>query len=181
MTLDSKFLEHALPWFRSDRVAAVFGWVQDKAVSTVANRWRGRHLFQSELEHQVSHFAPFTTTCSLVRKSVVQQVGGFNAALRGGEDADLGQRLLGAGFDVVFDPKLFATTVANNSVMEVLERYARWNSLERMTLRNYLRQVSYAVKVMAAMDLKAKDPLAAGISLLEPHYQFWWSRVQKHN
>ena len=40
-------------------------------------------------------------------------------------------------------------------------RIYRWNSLERMTLRNYLRQVSYAVKVMAAMDLKAKNPLAA--------------------
>lgn len=177
MTLDGKFLELALPWFKDDRVAAVFGWVKDVAGRTAANRWRARHLFGSHLAHDVTHSASFTTTCSVVRKSLVQQVGGFNAALRGGEDADLGQRLLGGGFDVVFDPKLFSTTLASNSVSEVLERYARWNSLERMGLRNYMRQISYALKVMVPIDLKAKDPLAAVISLLVPHYQFCWSRV----
>ena len=108
---------------------------------------------------------------------MVRHIGGFNAALRGGEDADLGQRLLRSGFDVVFDPKLFSTTFANNSSLDVLERYARWNSLERMSLCNYMRQICYALKVMVPIDLKAKDPLAAVISLLAPHYQFCWSRV----
>ena len=177
MTLDRRFLEFALPWFKYERVAAVFGWVKDLAGGTAANRWRARHLFRSHLPRKVTHSASFTTTCSVVRKSMVRHIGGFNAALRGGEDADLGQRLLRSGFDVVFDPKLFSTTFANNSSLDVLERYARWNSLERMSLCNYMRQICYALKVMVPIDLKAKDPLAAVISLLAPHYQFCWSRV----
>jgi cellulose synthase/poly-beta-1,6-N-acetylglucosamine synthase-like glycosyltransferase len=181
MTLDKMFLEHALPWFRSDRVAAVFGRIHGGAALSVSSRWRERHLFRSLLPLEVRHYSSLATGCCVVRKSAVEEVGGFNATLRAGEDADLGQRLLGAGYDVVFDPKLFATTVAKNSLMGVLERYARWNSLERMTLRNYLRQVSYAVKVMVPMDLKVKDPLGAVISILTPHYQFWWSNTRKTN
>jgi GT2 family glycosyltransferase/SAM-dependent methyltransferase len=171
--LDRHFLKNALPWFTNNRVAAVFGSIKEGAKPTVANRWRGRHLFQSELTHEVAHRASLATHCCVVRKSAAQQVGGFNAALRAGEDADLGMRLLRAGFDVVFDPKLVATSVLSNSVIEVLERYARWNTLTRMTLCGYLRQLSYSLKVMVAKDLTAKDPLSGFISLLAPHYQFW--------
>jgi glycosyltransferase involved in cell wall biosynthesis len=173
MQLDQHFLKNALPWFTNDRVAAVFGSIKEGAKSTVANRWRGRHLFQSQLTHEVKHLAALATHCCVVRKSAAQQVGGFNVALRAGEDADLGKRLLGAGFDVVFDPKLVATSVISNSLIAVLERYARWNTLTRMTFHGYLRQLSYSLKVMVAKDLKAKDPSGAFISLLAPHYQFW--------
>jgi glycosyltransferase involved in cell wall biosynthesis len=173
LTLDSHFLEHALPWFAGDQVAAVFGQINESSTQTVANRWRARHLFQSHLPHQMAHFASLATYCCVVRKSAAQQVGGFNPALRAGEDSDLGQRLLRAGFDVVFDPNLRATSVVGNSVMEILERYARWNSSSRISFISYLRQLSYAWKVMAVKDLRARDPLGACISLLAPHYQFW--------
>jgi hypothetical protein len=173
MQLDQHFLKNALAWFSSDKVAAVFGWINEGAKSTVANRWRGRHLFRSEVSHEVTHLASLATGCCVVRKSAAEQVGGFNPALRAGEDVDLGRRLLGAGFDVVFDPKLVATSVLANSVTEVLERYARWNTTSRMTLRGFLRQLNYSLKVMVAKDLKAKDPLGACLSLLAPHYQFW--------
>jgi Glycosyl transferase family 21 len=114
--------------------------------------------------------------CLVVRRSAVEHVGGFNAALRSGEDADLGQRLREAGYSVVFDPDLFAYSVADNTVREVLERYARWNTPEGMGIQDYLRQINYALKVMTAADLKAGDIPAAGISLLCPHYQFWTRR-----
>jgi hypothetical protein len=35
--------------------------------------------------------------------------------------------------------------------------------------------LGYAVKVMMREDLRASDPLAAGISFLLPHYQVWRS------
>ena len=176
LRLDSHFLENALPWFSSgDRVAAVFGWVKDGAAATVANRWRARHLFQTNLAHQLTHFASFATGCSVVRKTFVHEVGGYNPALRSGEDADLGQRLLLGGFDVVFDPKLRAMSLINDSLMKVLERYARWNFSGRISFLGYLRQLNYAMKVMAMKDLKARDPLGAFVSLLAPHYQLWRS------
>ena len=176
LTLDRNFLAHALPWFDDDMVAAVFGWIKEAGPPTVANRWRGRHLFRSDLLHTVSRDAALASGCFVVRKSAVESVGGFDPTLRYGEDADLGRRLRNAGYTVLFDPCLFACSIAGNTVWEVLERYARWNTPHGMGIRDYLRQINYALKVMVAADLKAKDAGAACLSLLCPHYQYWTRR-----
>jgi GT2 family glycosyltransferase len=176
LELDKEFLTIAMPWFGDPSVAAVFGRVKEAGSSSAANRWRGRHLYQSDLQQSVSRESSLISQCFVVRKSAVQQVGGFNTNLRYGEDADLGRRLRAAGYAVVFDPALFAFCFASNTILQVLERYARWNTPEAMGIRDYLRQVNYALKVMAAADLEAGDVAAACISLLCPHYQFWTRR-----
>jgi glycosyltransferase involved in cell wall biosynthesis len=176
LVLDRHFISHALPWFDDEKVAAVFGWIKEAGSPTISNRWRGRHLFQSEIARCVSREVTLASGCFVVRRSAVENVGGFNAALSSGEDAELGQRLRGAGYSVVFDPSLFASSVADNDVLEVLERYARWNTPNGMGVREYVRQINYALKVMATADLKAGDAPAACISLLCPHYQFWTRR-----
>ena len=173
LVLDRDFLSHALLWFDDENVAAVFGWIKEAGSPTVSNRWRGRHLFRSNMERAISRDAALASGCFVVRRSAVEIVGGFNAALRAGEDADLGRRLRDAGYAVVLDPSLFARSVADNGIFEVLERYARWNCPDGMGIRDYLRQINYALKVMATADLKAGDIPAACISLLCPHYQFW--------
>jgi glycosyltransferase involved in cell wall biosynthesis len=175
LVLDPNFIEYALPWFVESHVAAVFGRVKEGADASLANRWRERHLFQSRISREIVHYATLATGCSMIRKTAAEKVGGFNKSQRRGEDADLGQRLLDAGFDVVFDPKLFATSVANDSIRTVVERYARWNTSQPMRWSDYLRQTSYAFRVMARKDLEAKDPFGACISLVTPHYQFWYS------
>jgi hypothetical protein len=38
MQLDRHFLQYALAWFASDKVAAVFGWINEGAKPTPANR-----------------------------------------------------------------------------------------------------------------------------------------------
>jgi glycosyltransferase involved in cell wall biosynthesis len=176
LVLDRDFLSRALPWFDDKKVAAVFGCIKEAGSPTVSNRWRGRHLFRSNMERAITRDAALASGCFVVRKSVVEMVGGFNAALRDGEDADLGQRLRDAGYSVVFDPSLSARSVAANGVLRVLERYARWNTPNRMGIWAYVRQINYALKVMAVADLKAGDIPAACISLLCPHYQFWTRR-----
>jgi glycosyltransferase involved in cell wall biosynthesis len=176
LRLDRNFLEAALSWFADAKVGATFGWVKEAARSTAANRWRGRHLYKSDIPKKISRQAALAAGCLVVRKSAVEQVGGFNPSLAAGEDFDLGERLLNAGFDVVFDPGLFAGSYSENSVWEVLERYSRWNAWGRMRFRDYLRQINYARKVMVAADLRAKDFPGAFISLLSPHYQFWTRR-----
>jgi glycosyltransferase involved in cell wall biosynthesis len=177
LRLDRDFVQRALPWFDDAKVAAVFGWVKEAASSKAANRWRGRHLFKSDTPKEVSRKASLAAGCCIVRKDAVELVGGFDPSLVAGEDFDLGQRLLNTGFDVVFDPALFACSFVENSVWEVLERYARWNTRNQMGVRDYLGQLNYTVKVMVAADLRAKDFPAACISLLSPHYQFWKSRT----
>jgi GT2 family glycosyltransferase len=174
LELDQNFLANAMPWFREPSVAAVFGRVKEAGPAGTATRWRGRHLYRSDMEQSVSRDASLASGCFVVRKWVVQQVGGFNVKLRQGEDAELGRRLRAAGYTVVFDPALFAFSFTKNTVGQVLERYARWNNAGRMSIRDYVRQINYTLKVMVSADLRARDLKAAGISLLCPHYQFWW-------
>jgi glycosyltransferase involved in cell wall biosynthesis len=176
LVLDRSFLSRAVTWFEDETVAAVFGRITEAGSPTAPNRWRDRHLFRSDMAHSISWEMPLASGCFVVRKSAVENIGGFNAGLRSREDIELGQRLRGAGYSVVFDPRLFARSISNNKLLEVLERYARWNTPKGMRTWDYLRQINYALKVMVAADLKAGDPAAACISLLCPHYQFWKRR-----
>lgn len=172
--LDANFIQNALPWFAGPIVAGAFGWVAQRPPVNAVERWRGRHLFKPP-PSQPERRATLATGGALLRASAVKNAGGFNPRLRHGEDADLGARLLAAGHDVVCDPKLRIVSIARNSLPQVLERYWRWNTAPhgRMSCAAYLRQISYSIKVMAHEDLRARDPAAALISLLSPHYQYW--------
>jgi glycosyltransferase involved in cell wall biosynthesis len=177
------FVERALPWFESAKVAAVFGriWAEDN--STVVQRWRGRHLFKTEVQLPVNRRASLATWGVLMRRSHVVAVGNFDSNLRHSEDADLGERLLNAGFDLVFDPAIHVFSLAANTLLEVLERYWRWyaGKDERVNWRLYFKQIAYSLKVMARQDLQEGDMMSVPISLFSPHYQFWksWARRQQ--
>ncbi len=180
-TLEPGFLATALSWFGDAKVAAVFGRITQEDPRNAVERWRGRHLFRMQAAGSVLHGASLATHGSVARKSVAMQVGNYDARLRHTEDADLGRRLLAAGFDVVFDPSLTVTTTVSNTLAKVLERYWRWNAgaTEQMSSRGYLRQISYALKVMVVADLQAGDPASALISFYSPHYQFWRSWLRR--
>jgi len=170
--LSPAFAESALRWMEDSKVAAVFGRIVEGRNRTAVERWRGRHLFKNDVTFEVNRQAVLITYGTLVRRSAVAAVGGYDPTLRHTEDAELGERLLKAGHDVIFDPQLEIRSIARNSVAQVLERYWRWTVGKegRTTLRGYLSGVSYATKVMAREDLKHGDWAAAGISLLSPHY-----------
>jgi hypothetical protein len=112
-----------------------------------------------------------------MRASAALQVGGYNRDLRQTEDADLGERLLAAGFDVVYDPRLVITSIAANTLGQVLERHWRWyaGAHPAANWRGYRKGISYSIKCMARDDLRAGDPLSVPVSLLCPHYHFWRS------
>jgi GT2 family glycosyltransferase len=181
-SLGSDFVEKALVYFNQDRVAAVFGQICQTESNTVTLRWRARHLYHLNTNHARIHRAPLASGGTMVSKKLVAQVGGFNAALRHNEDSDLGERLLNAGLDVVFDPALIVLSRVDNTIGELLERYWRWNagSDENVSWLGYKRNVIYSIKGMAWQDLRAGDPLAAGISLLCPHFQYWKSWSRRH-
>lgn len=178
--LERDFAAKALPWFGDSRVAAVFGVFRAGAMDTAAQRWRGRHLFKVDAVRQAQRDALLATTGAMVRRSAIAAVGGYDATLRHSEDADLGRRLLARGYAVVCDPALGFVSTVRNTVPQVLERYWRWHAGtdEGSNWRGYGKIVAYSIKVMAAQDLRARDPLAAAISLACPHYQFWKSRAR---
>lgn len=184
--LDPRFVEAALAWFKEPQVAAVFGSIGQAPTGSAVHRWRGRHLFKGEIPRSVQRGALLSTYGALVRRSAVLAVGNYDPQLRHSEDADLGRRLLAAGYDVVSDPTLRITSIAENTLAQVLERYWRWNAgvTETITGLDYLKLISYSIKVMARQDLQARDLGSVPISLMAPHYQFWrswWRRRRGSN
>ena len=175
------FITGALPWFDDSRLAGVFGRITQPPARNVVERWRGRHLFRLGTPHPMHHGAMLSTHGAVVRRSAVMAVGNFAASLRHTEDGELGTRLLGAGYDIVYDPNLLVTSVAKNSLFQVLERRWRWQVgiEERVSWPDYLSQIAYSVKVMVREDLRDGDPFSVPISLLSPHYQFWKSKFGK--
>lgn len=180
--LPAHFAEQALAWFADPRVAAVYGPIRPRTIHTLADRWRARHLFKLDQPLALRHGVQLSTWGCVLRRSAVLAAGNFDASLRHSEDAELGRRLLAAGFDVVFDPALLTVSGVSNTTLEVLDRYWRWYAGERetITLHNYARLVWYSVRVLARRDLASGDPLAVLLSLACPHYQFWkscWRRI----
>jgi hypothetical protein len=180
MEVPPNYLERALQWMTDERVAAVFGPVREAKALSTADRWRGRHLFHLFDSSRVNRQASLTTACCLLRLSAVRAAGNFDERLREREDHELGERLINAGFEVVFDPELFCLETQSNTVREVLSRYARWNLEDRpMTLREYRRQIGYAYRALLPKDWRQRDIPAAMITLLLPHYLFWGSAIRR--
>jgi glycosyltransferase involved in cell wall biosynthesis len=179
--LGPTFVEDALPRFDEAHVAAVFGRVTQAGAISIADRWRGRHLFKQHDSTPLRRDASLVTAGVVVRAVAVAAAGGYSRHLRHSEDADLGQRLLDAGHDVVFDPALQIWSTESNSGLQVLERYWRWYAGrdEHVGVAAYLRGISYSVTGMAAADVAAGDWVSVPLSLACPHYQFWRSSVRR--
>lgn len=181
--LTPDFLEKALLWFEDEKVAAVFGRIKYSKPKNVAERWRNRHLFKTGAAFQITRKASLITYGTLVRKSAVLGSGNYNAALRHSEDAELGERLLKNGHDVIFDPDLAVFSIARNNLWQVLERYWRWytGKDEKISFLGYLKKIWYSIKVMAMQDAKDNDFGSVFISLFLPHYCFWKSKAGQIN
>lgn len=179
--LPNGFASMAVHWFSDPRIAAVFGRVCQEKTSNVVDRWRARHLFKERAAACVSRQAVLATYGCLVRRTAVLEAGNFNSSLVHSEDAELSQRLLANGFDVIFDPALSATCTVSNTLPQVLERYWRWHAGADapVSLKNYFKQIIYSIKVMVPQDLSEADFLSVPISLIVPHVQLWKSWRQQ--
>ena len=115
--------------------------------------------------------AVLSTAGSIVRATSVRAVGGYASSLRRGEDRDLGERLLAAGCDVIYDPRLTMVAIGDDTVSSALERYWRWNVADKpASFRGYLQSVAYSLKVMTLGDLSRGDLGSAMVSVVCPHY-----------
>jgi len=180
--LDSNFVSDGSQWFEDRKVAAVFGRISQNRARSVADRWRGRHLFKIHENFAINRKAKLATFGTIVRKSAVLAAGNYDRARRHSEDVELGERLLQLEHDVILDPNLKLTSIAKNTITQVLERYSRWYGPPvRVKWNAYLSLLSYSIKCMAAQDVRERDILSVPISLLCPHVQFWraWFSSEK--
>lgn len=181
IALEKDFLTKALSHFENEQVAAVFGALEDLNPSlSFVDDWRKRHLFKQKKPHALSEKASLQTAAVIFRKAAILEVGNFNKAYKQGEDKELGERLLKAGWKVVYDPTLKVRPLRRDTFFQVLERYWRWNSpaFGPLNFKSYLKQIVYSLKVMALEDFKHKEYANILLSLCCPHYQFFKSWLQ---
>lgn len=113
---------------------------------------------------------------TLLRRSAIQKAGGFNKSLRFKEDQEMGERLEKFGFVVVGDPEIKIYSSITNSFLELMERYSRWymDINEKPSLKGYLHNIKASFRPMMQEDLKDRDFYSIFITLLLPHFQFFY-------
>ena len=177
-TLESGFVEKALPHFEDPTVAAVSGTLTSDDLDSLTNRWRARHLFrENSLADSPEPCSMLITYGTLLRRSAIEKAGGFNPDLRYKEDQDMGERLAEAGYVVIGDPAIKIFPNVTNTLPQLLERYARWymDPEDKPSLRGYLHNIRASFRPMMQTDLREGDPAAALISFLAPHFQLYHS------
>jgi glycosyltransferase involved in cell wall biosynthesis len=178
--LSPDFLARAMPWFDDARVAAVYGRIRNLTTRTTVDRWRARYLFREDAAMTVTRPASLITFGTVVRRSAVEDAGGYDPRVRHSEDRDLGERLLRRGHDVIFDPALSIGAAAHDSPSTLLERYWRWTAgvAERADAGQYLKQIRFAWRHMVLPDVQSRDLGMALLSGFAPHYCYWRTRVR---
>ncbi len=173
------FIEKALPHFSNPKIAAISGTLLSDSKEKVLDRWRSRHLFRekslkSASEEPCSMLISYGT---ILRRNIIQEVGGFNVELKHNEDQELGNRLAKYGYKVIglLDLKIYPSI--SNTLPEVLERYSRWHmdTEEKPSFAGYWHNIKASFRPMIQADLEDGDWKAILISLLVPHVQFYFS------
>jgi glycosyltransferase involved in cell wall biosynthesis len=173
--LPADFAARALAHFSgAPRLAAVHGWFAQSRSGDVVQRWRSRHLFNPAAEF-LHRQAVHVTSGYVIRRDAAIEVGNYAESLRAGEDAELGQRLQAAGWEIWLDPALRIECLTKDTIATVFERYARWNETPAPLpgtrfWRDYLRRCAYAIKVLARRDLRDGDVPSLALTLALPHY-----------
>ena len=173
--LSSDFAEKCLPYFKDSKVASVSGTLSSKKIhlKTASGRWRSRHLFKESQDiPPMSEEDMLITYGTLMRRSSVLEVGNFDKELRHNEDQELGKRLFKAGFLMNACGEALIFPLIENSLLQVLERYWRWNCgpEEDWSLGSYFHSIRCSLRPMAEMDLKSGDFASMFISLTAPHF-----------
>ncbi len=164
------FVEEALLRLAVDpKLVGVVGQWHEPAPRGVRSRWRARHLYRCGRDDESGPKTLSTHACVLRREAVLA-AGNFDARLRADEDSELGERLARRGGRFAWVRACRVSPQVQNTWSELVERHTRWyvRADERVSLRWYGRWLAYAIKVMVPADLRAHDPVAAGLSLWLP-------------
>lgn len=173
--LAENFLDIALSCLiNSPAACSVSGPIKSSDKSDVVCRWRSRHLFKDYIVHRPNtiNISSLITYGTLMKKSVILELGNFDPRLRHSEDEDMADRINASNYISLGHSDLEIICVKKNSLVEVFERYWRWNigKNETFNLWTYYSTIKCGFKPMAQIDISKKDYPAALISLILPHF-----------
>jgi mycofactocin glycosyltransferase len=124
---DPNWIATLLPHMADPKVAGAGGFLAEGVQKTLADRWRRARMAQEWGPRYILNPRFLYGSNNIFRKSAIQEVGGYNEALRFcGEDPDLARRIHARGWDLVYDPAARATHMRHDSLRSVLEMYWRW-------------------------------------------------------
>jgi glycosyltransferase involved in cell wall biosynthesis len=174
-SLASNFIDIALPFLVNNPTAcSVSGTIKSLDKSGLVCRWRSRHLFKDYVIYRPNsiNISSLITYGTLMKRSVILRLGNFDPLLKHSEDEDMADRINASNFHSYGHSDLEIICIKKNSLMQVFERYWRWNigKEERLSLSAYLSGIKSSLKPMAQIDIEKKDYLAAILSLILPHY-----------
>ncbi len=125
---NKNWAEKMLSDFTEDRIAGVFSL--SKAINpenSIARYWD--YLTTTVLtQAQITHGAGTGNT--LIKKSVLDEVGGFDRRLRNVEDCDLSEKISKKGYVFYYEPDCLMSREQPSSVSEVIKKevdYAFWH------------------------------------------------------
>ena len=164
--LAANFLDVAIPCLLLDQNAcSVSGPIKSVDKLGVVCRWRSRHLFKDYILHKPNtiNISSLITYGTLMKKSVILKLGNFNPLFRHSEDEDMAERINASKFHSLGHSDLEIICIKENSLLEVFERYWRWNigKKEKLSFSTYWSGIRCSLKPMAQLDIAEKDYLAA--------------------
>ena len=174
-SLDVNFLRIAITHLIDvPEICSVSGIIKAKKHLGAVCRWRSRHLFKEDIKYSEGQITKtrLVTYGTLVRKSMILQVGNFNPKYKHSEDEELGERLVASGYKSIGDPALITFSEITNSLSQVLERHWRWHvgKDEKLNLFSFVSIFRSSLNPMLFQDLKANDFAASMISLIYPFF-----------
>jgi glycosyltransferase involved in cell wall biosynthesis len=119
----------------------------------------------------------------VVSKAAFDAVGGFDEALRTGEDAELGQRLVAAGYRIYQSHSVIAEHLGNPKTLRAFFRQQTWHGLGQFgtvggrsldkpvamtALHGLLNASAVAILLRGPLPLAGRVALAAALSALAP-------------
>lgn len=177
-TIEKQFLSKLLYHFKDANVACVYGQLYVPNKKSFINRWKARHLLKQDQDTGGTTPTDILITYgTIIKKRIYDICGGFNPQLTYNEDKDLGVKFTKHGFYMIGDSKAKIYSLKKETLLSLMERYSRWymDTDETPCLYSYLHNIKASLNPMFKMDLKELDILSGMISLMSPHFQFYFS------
>ena len=173
-TADPRLIETLLRGFTAPDIAGVGGAGVEVHRVTRADDWRARHA-QQWFGPRANPEAPFLFgLCAAYRVAALRAVGGFDTRLRtNAEDMDMGLRLRGAGYRLVYTPEARVYHQRADTLTSLVKTMDRWYYWATRVRRAHHAQpwrlyagVVRSLTVHPVQDLLALRPDLALIDLL---------------
>ncbi|MGB8593539.1 MAG: glycosyltransferase family 2 protein [Candidatus Acidiferrales bacterium] len=124
---DPKWLEILSNTMADQNVAIAGGRLIEAVLTSVADRWRQSHMPQDWGEARIVNPRFMFGNNTIVRKSVVQDAGGYDERLRtNGEVVDISQRIRARGLGFLYEPSAVVRHLRHDTARSVLDAYWRW-------------------------------------------------------